>query len=168
MRRTLVTLFAVYLVGLAWLILFKFEVPYIGEAAGLARPFKLVPFVASGDAGPSNPLEVLANVVFFVPFGIYLRLLTGWLWRSLAIVAGASLALELLQHLLSVGSFDTTDVIANTAGGLLGLLLARVLAPPVMTRILLIGGVATALAIAAFIASPLQYHAPRDVVVERL
>ena len=35
--------------------------------------------------------------------------------------AGASLVLETAQHVLSTGSFDITDVIVNTAGGLAGL-----------------------------------------------
>jgi glycopeptide antibiotics resistance protein len=165
-RPLLVTLFMVYLVLLTWLILFKFELPYIGAAFDQPRPFKLIPFVASGDAGPSKPLEVLANVLFFVPFGLYLRMLTSWTWRALALIAAASLTLELTQHLISVGSFDSTDVIANTLGGLVGLLLARILAPPVMTRVLLLGGVLAVLAVAAFIASPIQYSQPRDVVVE--
>lgn len=165
MRRTLIALFAVYLVLLAWLILYKFEPPYIGDAWQLARPWKLVPFFPSGDANWSNPLEVLANVVFFVPFGIYLALLAPkWRW-SIPVLAGSSLALEITQHLLSIGSFDSTDVIANTAGGLLGLLLARAVAPPVMTRILLIGGVVAVIAIGLFIASPIHYSQPHDVVV---
>ena len=33
----------------------------------------------------------------------------------------ASLFLETTQHLLSTGSFDTTDIIMNTVGGLTGL-----------------------------------------------
>ena len=165
-RPLLVVLFVVYLVGLAWLILWKFEVPWIGEAALLPRPLKLLPFLPSGDAGASPPLEVLANVLFFVPFGVYLGLLTTWRWRAVAVFAGASLALEVTQHLISVGSFDSTDVIANTAGGLVGLLLVRrLLSAQAWTRILLIGGVVVVIAIALFIASPLHYGPQRDVVV---
>ena len=168
MRRTLIPLFAVYLVLLVWLILYKFEPPYIGDAWQLGRPFKLVPFVPSGDANWSNPLEVLANVLFFVPFGAYLRLLAPtWRWRSVAVFSATSLAFEVTQHLISVGSFDSTDVIANTAGGLLGLWLARLVAPELATRILLIGGIATVIAVAAFIASPMHYAQPHDVVVDR-
>ena len=165
--RLLILLFVVYLVGLAWLILWKFELPWIGDAAGLPRPWKLIPFVASGDAGASKPLEVLANVAFVVPFGIYLRLLTPWRWRAVAVIFATSLAFEITQHLISVGSFDSTDVIANTLGGVLGLLIARVVARPVMERVLLVGGVLTVLAVGVFIASPIHYQAPRDVVVER-
>ena len=165
--RLLVAAFVVYLVLLTWIILWKLEVSWIGEAAGLYRPIKLVPFVASGDAGASKPLEVVVNALLFVPFGIHLGILTRWKWW--AVLAGAasfSLALEITQHLISVGSFDSTDVIVNTAGGALGLVLARRLALP-WPRILLIGGVVAVLAVVAFIASPIHYQAPRDVVVDR-
>jgi glycopeptide antibiotics resistance protein len=164
-RRLLIALFVLYLVLLAWLILYKFDVPYIGAAWDRPRPFKLVPFVASGDADASNPLEVLANVLFFVPFGLYLSLLTRWRRRAVALFFLTSLALEISQHLLSVGSFDSTDVIANTLGGIAGLLLASLVAPRTLTRTLIIGGVVAVLAVAVFIASPLHFAQPRDVVV---
>ena len=164
--RLLVAAIVVYLVLLAWIILWKLEVPWIGEAAGLPRPLKLVPFVPSGDAGGSKPLEVVANVLLFVPFGLYLGLLTRWKWWAvLAAAAGFSLALEVTQHLISVGSFDSTDVIVNAAGGLLGFLLVRRLALP-WPRIMIIGGVVAILAVVAFIASPLHYGPQRDVVVQ--
>lgn len=166
-RRLLVAAFALYVVLLTWIILWKLEVPWIGEAAGLPRPLKLIPFVPSGDAGQSKPLEVVANVLLFVPFGLYLGLLAPRLrwWAALAAFAGFSLALEITQHLISVGSFDSTDVIVNAAGGMLGLVLARRLAWP-WRRIMLVGGVVAILAVVAFIASPLHYGPQKDVVVD--
>ena len=85
--------------------------------------------------------------------------------------AGASLALEITQHVLSTGSFDITDVIVNTAGGLAGLGLlalirrtfpATTLAS--MTRVCLIGTVVSLLAVGIFIASPLRYAPQHDVI----
>ena len=54
-RGRLTLAFVGYLVLLAWVVLWKLEVPWIGEAATLLRPLKLVPFVSSGDAGASAP-----------------------------------------------------------------------------------------------------------------
>jgi glycopeptide antibiotics resistance protein len=169
-RALLVTLFVLYLVLVTWIILWKLELPWVGDAALLPRPWKLIPFVPSGDANASNPMEVLANVGLFVPFGLYLGLLApAWRWwKAVGVFVGASLALEITQHLISVGSFDSTDVIANAAGGLAGLgLLAvarRKLSKALLVRVLVVGAALSALAIALFIASPLHYAAQRDVV----
>ena len=129
--------------------------------------------MASGDAGASMPIEVVINVLLFVPFGLYLGLLRrSWRWfQAAAVLAGASLILESTQHLISVGSFDITDIIVNTAGGLAGFGLLAVLrrhlrakTTAVMTRVLLIATVIAAVAIGVFIASPLHYGPQRDVI----
>lgn len=173
-RPLLIALFVVYLVLLAWMVLWKLEVPWVGEAALLARPIKLVPFLPSGDAGASAPQEVIANLLLFVPFGVYLGLLApSWpWWAKTAVFVGASVALEITQQLISVGSFDTTDIIVNAAGGLAGLgllALARrslhTRAVAVMTSVCVVGTIACVLAVAVFIASPLHYGPQRDVVV---
>jgi len=175
-RAIVVVLFVVYLVLLTWLVLWKLEVPWIGEAALLPRPVKLIPFLPSAEDGASKPLEVIANILLFVPFGIYLGLLAPrWQWWTAAgVFVGASLVLEVTQHLISIGSFDTTDLIVNTAGGLAGLgLLAlarrrfRARTAAVMIRICSIGAVLSVLAIAIFIASPLHYGPQRDVIVDQ-
>ncbi|MFC9559610.1 VanZ family protein [Agromyces sp. NPDC056965] len=164
----LVLLFAVYLVLLAWIILWKLEVPFLG--AGGLRHVKLVPFVASGSDTASEPLEVAANFLLFVPFGAYLVLLRpSWpLWKHVGALAGASLLLEIGQYALAVGSSDATDVIANTSGGITGLFVTALLtrrlgaSTIVVTRICLVGTAVTVLACLAFFASPLHYG-QRDV-----
>ncbi|MCC2032698.1 VanZ family protein [Microbacterium allomyrinae] len=173
-RRVLVTLFVVYLVLLAWIVLWKLEVPWIGDAAVRSRPIKLVPFVASGDAGASAPIEVVINLLLFVPFGVYLGLLApSWAWwKAGGVLVGASLVLEVTQHLLSTGSFDTTDLIVNTAGGLVGLGLLTLVrrrlggrTTVVMARFSVITTVLAVLAVGIFVASPMHYGPQRDVVV---
>ena len=170
----LAALFVVYLVLLVWTILWKLAVPWVGAAAFLPHPIKLVPFVPSGEAEASAPLEVVANLLLFIPFGLYLGLLAPrWRWWKVAgIFVGVSLALEITQHLLSIGSFDSTDVIMNTAGGLAGLgllaLVRRTLRQriaAVMTRAFVIGTALTLVAIAAYLASPVRYAPQHDVVV---
>ncbi|GAA1783416.1 VanZ family protein [Agromyces lapidis] len=120
-RALVIVLFATYLALLVWIVLWKGGTPWIGEAQD--RVIKLVPFADTSEFGASAPREVLANIAFFVPFGVYLGLLApGWRWwRVTAISAALSLALEALQYVLAIGSTDSTDVIANAAGGLAGL-----------------------------------------------
>ena len=174
--RLVIVLFVVYLVLLVWAILWKFALPWIGEAAGLPHPIKLIPFLPDGEAGVSNPFEVLANILLFVPFGIYLgALVPRWRWWQLtAVFLGASLVLETTQHLIATGSFDTSDLIANTAGGVVGLgilALARrrfgSRLPAVGIKVAVIGTAVALLAIAALIASPFRYAPAHDVIVHR-
>jgi glycopeptide antibiotics resistance protein len=165
-------LFTVYLVLLAWTVMFKLEAPYLGS--GDLREIKLVPFVASACNGASAPSEVVANVLLFLPFGLYLGLLApAWpWWRVAATVAGTSIGFEVAQYVLAVGSSDVTDVITNTGGGLAGLALlviarrrlgARTVG--VMTRICSVMTVIGLLLAAVVVASPLGYGPQPDVMV---
>ncbi|UNK72055.1 VanZ family protein [Microbacterium sp. H1-D42] len=166
-------LFAVYLALLAWTILFKLEVPYIG--AGGLRHVKWVPFAADDWYAASKPLEVGANVLLFLPFGMYLGLLwpTRTVWKHVATLAGASMLLEGLQYLLIVGSSDVTDVIANTVGGATGLLVVALwgrrseAGARVLKRVCMVGtGLAVVICLAFFF-SPLHY-AQRDVTLDQV
>jgi glycopeptide antibiotics resistance protein len=168
----LIVLFAVYLVLLAWIVLWKLEIPWIGS--GAQRQIKLVPFVRTADAGATAPFDLVANIVLFVPFGFYLGLLVpSWRWGKVAgVLVGASVFLEVAQYALAVGRSDITDVVVNTAGGLAGLgLLAlahrryQARTAAVMTRVCLVGTVLAVIAVAIFVALPLRYASPRDVAV---
>lgn len=172
----LIIAFTVYLVLVVWVVLWKLEAPWVGDAAGLARPIKIVPFVPSGDAGASTPSEMLINLVLFVPFGLFIGALApaaSW-WLTGVAALGASLTLETVQHLLSTGSFDTSDLILNTAGALLGWVIfiavrrtARRRTSMVMTRVCVTVSALALVAVVAFVVSPLNYGPQRDVVVER-
>jgi glycopeptide antibiotics resistance protein len=173
-RAVLIALFVVYLVLLTWIIVWKLAVPWIGGAAFLPHPIKLIPFVPDGEAEASKPLELAANLLLFIPFGLYLGLLApSWQWwKGAGVMVGASLAFETAQLLLSTGSFDTTDVIMNTAGGLIGLgLIALLRRRPGersivrVTVICAIGTVLALLAIVIFLGSGLRYAPQRDVIV---
>lgn len=169
-RGWLIALFVTYLVMLVWIVLWKLELPYVGE--GELRHIKLVPFAPTTEDGASEPFEVVANVALFVPFGLYLGLLVpSWPWWKLtSVVAGSSLALEVTQWVLSIGSCDITDLIVNTAGGLagLGLLISarrrlQDRTGVVMLRVCSIVTVLFLLAAGTFIASPVHYAPIRDV-----
>jgi hypothetical protein len=70
-------------------------------------------------------LDMLFNVLLFIPFGIGLRLLGISRMKSVAIAAVLSGAVELLQAGVILGRFSNArDVLMNTLGALLGVLLA--------------------------------------------
>jgi glycopeptide antibiotics resistance protein len=174
-RRVLIVLFVLYLVLLSWGVLYKFDT-WIG-VGDVRRVIKLVPFVAGNSLFASQPLEVLANLLLFVPFGVFLGLLApGWRWRrQIAILAGTSILFETAQYVLAIGNSDITDVIVNTAGGLLGLVvlaLARrwlgARADRVMTGVLVVVMLVAVLAVAALVASPLRFGPPHGDHLPRL
>ena len=163
-------LFAAYVVLLVWTVLWKLHVPYVGRDD--MRQIKLVPFVAGGGFGASAPFEVAMNVLIFLPFGVYLGLLVPtWPTCKVAgVLAVASVALEVAEYALAVGSSDVTDVIVNTAGGLagwaiLGLVRRRAEArtTALVTRFCLIGTVVVAIAVGIHIASFPQLPPPGGV-----
>jgi glycopeptide antibiotics resistance protein len=164
---TLTVLFGVYLVLLVWTVLWKLGVPFVGD--GAERVVKLVPLVATATTGASDPVEVAENLLVFVPFGLYLGLLApSWAWwRAAGVVAATSLALEVGQYALAVGSSDVTDVVVNTAGGVVGLGLAALVrrrlaqrTTAVVTRICAIGTALALVAVALFLASPVRFTGP--------
>lgn len=97
--------------------------------SGLEPELRLIPFLDLRDALNGQRsltlvlAEILGNVALFVPFGIALR----WRFPRLGVLAiglGAlalSTTIEILQAVTGAGRWaDSTDVITNTIGGLLG------------------------------------------------
>jgi glycopeptide antibiotics resistance protein len=113
-------LFIIYLIAICWILLFKLGVrfSYMGK-----RRVNLIPFV---DLSILNPENVL-NVLIFVPLGIYLGVLFArWvLAKKLFFFFLLSLIIEGLQYVFGAGAFDVTDIITNTSGGIIGLILFK-------------------------------------------
>lgn len=160
MPRLLRPLFAVYVVVLVWAVLWKFHEPFIGRDD--MREIKLIPFVGAGGFGLNSPAELIANLLLFVPLGVYLAaLLPWWRWWGVVLVGtGVSVVLETLQYLTAVGSSDVADVLVNAAGTALGVgalaLLRRRFGPRtprVLTALLVAGTLFAAVLITAQIVS---------------
>lgn len=113
------------------------------RAAGVVAALALLPIVALTMTPTSRDMRIgcaidwspqlttaepLWNVLLFVPFG--LALAVAWRRPVLAVAAGSatSFAIELVQAIVTpIGrSCDTSDWVANTAGTLIGVLLAGV------------------------------------------
>jgi glycopeptide antibiotics resistance protein len=125
-------LFAIYILALTWLILFKlqFAIPKMAEG----RVINLIPFLRSfNDNGVIHFSEIRVNILAFIPLGIYICLLkANWPFvkKVLAIVV-FTLAFEITQFIFAIGRSDITDVFSNTLGGIIGIgiyaLLSKVL-----------------------------------------
>jgi glycopeptide antibiotics resistance protein len=125
MRKTLAGgLFALYLVILVWLVLFKLKFNISPVINYHHRSLNLVPFAAPSRVnGKINYGEIFFNCIFFIPFGLLLNVnfkKAGFL-PKLALIAVFSITAELIQFIFAIGATDITDVITNTFGGFLGL-----------------------------------------------
>lgn len=72
--------------------------------------------------------NLFGNLVLFIPIGMFLPLLNTRFRHSLTLIAACVCLIgivEASQMLLKVGSFDIDDIILNTAGAWIGLLLTR-------------------------------------------
>lgn len=131
-RNTLtLVLFAIYLLALTWLILFKlqFSIP-----SNVDRMINLIPFLGSfNDKGAIRFSEIRVNILVFIPLGIYIYMLKAklpFVKKVLAIFV-LTLAFEITQFVFAIGRSDITDVLSNAFGGVIGLgiyaLLSKVL-----------------------------------------
>lgn len=72
---------------------------------------------------PSVVINLLGNIVAFMPFGALIRWVVNrkirW-YQATAYTFLFSLCVELLQLVAKVGVFDVDDLILNTLGGLMG------------------------------------------------
>jgi glycopeptide antibiotics resistance protein len=122
----LTTLLLVIYVGvLLWIIVFKLNISFSYKGT---RNMNLIPF--------REPLlyngridynEIFLNILIFVPLGLYV----GILFKKLSIARKiftfflVSFTCEILQYILKIGAFDITDLINNTLGGIVGLMLFK-------------------------------------------
>lgn len=118
-------LFTLYLIILVWVILFKMQFNF-GNLDSM-RSINLIPFAESYlPSGKLNMSEIVFNIIFFIPFGIFMKLILPKesFMKTILIIFGFSFLLELCQYIFSIGVSDITDVISNTFGGLIGLSLS--------------------------------------------
>ena len=115
-------LFAVYLFALTWIIVFKMQFSIQGLPD--FREINLIPI--AGSVSVNNQIdfiEIILNVLAFIPFGIYISMLKpNWSFlKKIAVIAGVSLVFEVLQFIFAIGASDITDFLGNTLGGIIGI-----------------------------------------------
>jgi glycopeptide antibiotics resistance protein len=121
-NRLTAALLLVYLVALGWILLLKLGVRF---SYMKTRRVSLIPFreylVYHSRMDKS---QIVLNILVFVPLGIYIGILfsqRSFATRLLCCFL-VSLGVESLQYALAIGAFDSTDIITNTLGGAIGLL----------------------------------------------
>ncbi len=121
-NKLTIVLFFIYLIALVWILLFKLGVQFSYVEN---RTVNLIPF---NDLISNGKLyffgEIIMNIIIFVPLGIYAGILfKKWNFgKNLMIILLLSFFVEFIQFIFKLGSFDITDTITNTLGGIIGLL----------------------------------------------
>lgn len=121
-------LLGIYVIIISWIIVFKMQfsfdyLPYI-------RSINLIPFGESVIVnGKIYFGEIINNLIVFIPVGLYM----GMIWKDKKIlkkvvpILSLTLIFECLQYILHVGATDITDIIMNTLGGVIGILVINCL-----------------------------------------
>lgn len=96
----------------------------------LPRQYNLVPFATitmyiNPDNQRSAFLDVIGNILLFVPMGIYIHALTcrKKIWIPVALSLLSTILIETAQFVLATGSFDIDDIMMNFLGALSGVLI---------------------------------------------
>lgn len=117
-RSFTILLFIVYFVALIWIVLFKFSF-HLSELDRL-RHLNLILYV-----GSTITHEMALNVIAFVPFGVYVSMIKqDWSFiKKAAPVFVTSFLIESLQFVFMIGISDITDLLGNTLGGCIGIVI---------------------------------------------
>ena len=116
-------LFAVYFLILVWILLFKMS--FSIDELYKNRSINLIPFMGSVIVnGKIDTSEIINNIIVFIPVGIYVCMLKkDWsILKKISVGFFISLGIEVLQFILAIGATDITDLIGNTLGGIIGIL----------------------------------------------
>lgn len=122
-RTISITLFAIYLILLCWILVLKLGVHFSYMSS---KSYNLIPFVEIfTDFAKLDKAEIILNVLIFIPVGVYTALIfeKRSLKGQLLLILFISSSIEVIQFIVQIGAFDSTDIVTNTVGGLLGIAL---------------------------------------------
>ena len=117
-------LLIIYLVALCWILLFKLGVRFSYMEN---RSVNLIPFRDFFINGKIDVAETILNVVIFIPLGIYAGVLfKRWSFgKKVFFFFLISLVFEAIEFIFKIGAFDVTDIVTNTIGGIIGLMMFK-------------------------------------------
>lgn len=161
-KNITIVLLIVYLIVLTWIILFKMQFSFADLSR--IRHINLIPFGESVIVNGKIDLdEIINNCIVFIPVGAYVSLLMpgGSFLRKLCPAFGISLGYEALQFAFAIGASDITDLITNTAGGIVGIVLVSLLSKMFKDKthkILNRAAIACTVLVTAFLGSLLAFN----------
>lgn len=134
-------LFGVFMAAYIYLFLLIFVFKYVSpmelfsSERAFTRSIDLIPFQTIHDymSGKIKVSPIIAmanifgNIIMFIPLGIYLQLLKKdkRLSASMLIVFATCLLIETIQYVFGIGATDIDDIILNSLGGFMGIMLYK-------------------------------------------
>lgn len=118
-----------YLLALIWVIVFKSE--FSIKDLPQIRNINLIPFSQPAIVnGKEDVREIILNVVAFIPYGLFIHALIDEMsiLKKILIIFATSFVFELIQYIFAIGASDITDIISNTSGGVIGLVISILMA----------------------------------------
>lgn len=130
LKIILIGLFILYISYLLYLTLLS---PYYGRGI-YHRSINIVPFKTiiqfmTFDNLRGSIINILGNIAAFAPLGFILPLTFKRLrsiTKLIPIILFSTIAIELLQYILYVGTSDIDDIILNFLGGIIGFLFFKI------------------------------------------
>lgn len=124
-KKITLILMIFYLIALIWVIIFKLEFS-IKELPQI-RNINLIPFNQPAIVnGKTDISEIVLNVLAFIPYGLFIHILMDEksILKKLLIIFATSFIFELIQYIFAIGASDITDIISNTSGGIIGVVVS--------------------------------------------
>lgn len=124
-NRALFILFSAYLAALTWIVLFKLTIPENIGTLARDKVLNLIPFFDIIAGKYFDTFDMFANIIVFIPFGIYAGLMLNGIQTKYKAMTAALLSIcyEAIQFIFAIGVADITDVMMNTFGAYLGIIL---------------------------------------------
>lgn len=135
-KKICVVLFIIYIISLVYFVFFAEilgRTDVVDSFRYNLRPFKeILRFIRYYDQVGLKAvfINVVGNVAVFVPFGYFVGIFEKEpkvMWKGIALALAFSVSIELIQLVAKVGICDVDDVILNTLGGAIGIILYRII-----------------------------------------
>lgn len=132
-------LYGVFIFYAALLILILFRTRHLERSINLIPLRGIISFLSGNDLVSDKDSAIvlhsfainnlIGNIVIFVPLGVYIALFNKnkGIWKNTLLIAIVSTLVEIIQVIFRFGIGDIDDIILNSIGGLVGILVYRFL-----------------------------------------
>lgn len=123
--------------GLSFSIFFILMFSFLGREFGsvdspFSAPFDTYMMIWNGNTFAQ--FELIFNIVLYIPFGCFLGYQKKYLRKSGTSVFLCSFVIEIMQGVCKCGTFEICDIINNSIGGIIGILIVLIIRRLLLSR----------------------------------